>query len=157
MRFVTISLLLIGLTIVVSFTRTPVEDQILGFWQSTDNDLRVEMYAHNGKYNGRLVWFLCEGDDPPMTAHRDTENPNPALRNRPWLGMNIVEGLTYQGRGEWHDGKVYDPNSGHTFDAAVRLIGSNQLTVRGYWKLPILGKSLQFRRWTNKEQEVAKQ
>ncbi len=155
MRIATIPLLLIGLTVLASFTRPPGENQILGLWQSADNDLRVEIYAHNGQFNGRLVWFLCENDDPPMAAHRDTENPNPALRNRPWLGMNIVEQLTYQDGGEWSGGKIYDPNSGHTFNASVRLTAPDQLIVRGYWKLPVLGRSLRFRRVTDKERQPA--
>jgi uncharacterized protein (DUF2147 family) len=146
-RMMTIILLLSGLSTLTSFTGgTGEEKGIVGIWQSAANDLRVEMYAHHGQYNGRLVWFLWEGDDPPMAAQLDTENPNPALRSRSWLGMNIVEQLTYIGHDEWSGGKVYDPNSGHTFEATVRLIDSDRLVVRGYWKLPVLGRNMQFRR-----------
>ena len=132
--------------LLTGFTNLSDDNRILGVWQSADNDLRVEMYARNGQYHGRLVWFLCESDDPPMADQLDTENPDPVLRSRPWLGMNIVESLTYRGHDEWSGGKVYDPNSGHTFEAAVWLTAPNQLSVRGYWKLPLLGRNMAFRR-----------
>ena len=141
-----IALLLSGLSILTSFTSTAVENRIVGIWQSVDNDLRVEMYAHNGQYKGRLVWFLCGDDDPPMAAQLDTENPNPALRSRPWLGMDIVERLTYTGHDEWIGGNVYDPNSGHTFEATVRLTNPDRLIVRGFWKTPLFGRNMQFHR-----------
>lgn len=146
LKFFQYILIISAVVLIAGFARTAPGDRIVGVWQSTDNDLRVEMYAHNEQYNGRVVWFLCEGNDPPMKEQRDTENPNPALRNRLWLGMDTVEKLTYKGKDEWSGGKVYDPNSGHTFDATVRLTAPNQLTVRGYWKLPMLGRSLTFNR-----------
>lgn len=145
-RILLILLLSFGIGRIARSDKALVADRIVGVWQSTDNDLRVEIYAKKGQYNGRVAWFLCEGDDPPMTEQRDTENPDPALRNRLWLGMDTVEKLTYKGKDEWSGGKVYDPNSGHTFDVTVRLTAPNQLTVRGYWKLPMLGRSLTFNR-----------
>ena len=124
----------------------PVDNRIVGLWQSADNDLRVEVYRQNGQYNARIVWFLCENNDPLMADHRDTENPDPALRSRSWLGLNTLEKLTYRGNSEWSGGTVYDPNTGHTFEATVKLLSANQLIARGYWKLPVLGRNLTFNR-----------
>jgi uncharacterized protein (DUF2147 family) len=121
-------------------------DRILGTWQSIAGDLRVTITEHDGQYAGRLVWFRCLPGDKPMEAHFDTENPSPALRNRPWLGLPIVQMLRYQGTNEWGGGTVYDPNTGRTYSAVVRLTGEEQLTVRGYWKVQWLGKNLAFRR-----------
>jgi uncharacterized protein (DUF2147 family) len=129
------------------FVAPPIDNRILGLWQSAENDLRVEVYLQNGQYNARIAWFLCEGNDPPIADHYDTKNPDPALRHRPWLGLNTLEKLTYGGNNEWSGGKVYDPNSGNTFDATVRLVSANQITVRGYWKLSFLGKTLIFNRF----------
>ena len=137
---------LLNLWLFGGFVAPPIDNRIVGLWQSAENDLRVEVYRHNGQYNARIVWFLCENNDLPMADHRDTENPDPALRNRPWLGLNTLEKLTYGGNNEWSDGKVYDPNTGHTFDATVRLVSVNKLAVRGYWKLPVFGRTLTFNR-----------
>lgn len=145
-RILLILLLSLGIGRIARSGKALIADRIVGVWQSTDNDLRVEIYAKKGQYNGRVVWFLCEGNDPPMTEQRDTENLDPTLRDRLWLGMDTVEKLSYRGNDEWSGGKVYDPNTGHTFDATVRLTAPNQLTVRGYWKLPMLGRSLTFNR-----------
>ena len=146
-------LLTILFGLLTGFTNPPAnlrtDNRIVGLWETDDRDMRVEMIARNGQYAGRLVWFLCEGDDPSMSVQRDTENPDPALRNRLWQGMTVVDNLTCHGNGEWGGGSVYDPNTGHTFDATVRLTAPDQLVVRGYWKVSWLGKSLRFHRVTD--------
>ncbi|WP_171062948.1 DUF2147 domain-containing protein [Larkinella sp. C7] len=121
-------------------------DRIVGIWESADHDMRIEIREQKDHYIGKTVWFYCPPGTPPMEYYLDTENPDPTLRNRLWLGLQVVENLTYQGHDKWGDGKVYDPNSGHTFDADVRLVSSDQLSVRGYWKFVWLGRSLQFMR-----------
>ena len=44
--------------LLTGFTNPMTDGRILGIWQSADNDVRVEMYARNGQYHGRLVWRI---------------------------------------------------------------------------------------------------
>ena len=81
-----------------------------------------------------------------MFSYRDTENPNPKLTTRPLIGMNVVEKIYYKGDNVWGDGKIYDPNSGHTYDARITLPTPNTAIVRGYWKFRWIGRSIVFHR-----------
>jgi uncharacterized protein (DUF2147 family) len=124
-------------------------DKIVGFWLSAEKDLKVEIFKKNNEFHGKVVWFACLPETPNMSDFKDTENPDPKLRNRPWLGMEVVENLKFNGKDAWEDGKIYDPNSGHTYSSVVRLKNMNTLIVRGYWGIEFFGKNLEFHRVVN--------
>jgi uncharacterized protein (DUF2147 family) len=120
-------------------------DKILGKWMSAENDLKVEIYKQSGQYHAKVIWFTCDAGHQ-MSEFFDTENPNKSLRNRPWLGLQVLDNLTYNGGIEWNNGSIYDPNSGHAFSSVCRLQDPNTLTVRGYWLYEWIGKNMTFRR-----------
>ncbi len=126
--------------------QTQSPDNILGTWITEAKDLKVEVYKVNGKFFGKIIWFLCEANDPNMEDHFDTQNPNPKLRQRPWLGLVSVENLVFEKKGHWNGGKIYDPNSGNTFSSSAKMVSPNKLVVRGYWGIEVLGKNLIFYR-----------
>lgn len=121
-------------------------DKIIGTWLSADKDLKVEIFNRNGHYFGKVVWFACLQTTPNMDDFKDTENPDPKLRTRKWLGMEVVENLTYNKESSWENGTIYDPNSGRKYSSVVRLKDNNTLVVRGYWGIELFGKSLDFKR-----------
>ncbi len=123
-----------------------VADKILGTWLSENKDLKVEIFKKNDKYFGKVVWFMCDPKTPNMEDFKDTENPDSKLRNRPWLGMQVVDDLVFDGNKTWQNGTIYDPNSGRTYSAVVRLENTKKLIVRGYWGLELLGKNMVFYR-----------
>ncbi len=119
------------------------ENQIVGFWMSETKDLSVEIYKKNNRFYGKVVWFACLPETPFMEDFKDINNPNPSLRNRKWLGLEVVDNLKYA-NGEWNGGTIYDPNSGRKYSSVVRMKSENSIVVRGYWGLEIFGKSMQF-------------
>ncbi|HTK20219.1 MAG TPA: DUF2147 domain-containing protein, partial [Mucilaginibacter sp.] len=70
----------------------PESDRILGKWLSSDKKLMVEVYKEKEQFKAKIIWF---NDDPskPMDEWRDKHNPDPALRNRKILGLEILRGL----------------------------------------------------------------
>ena len=64
---------------------------------STDNSVKVEVYKVNNQFKTKVLWFnhLLSESKTPMHLSLDTNNPNPALRNRKILGMEILDGLRY--------------------------------------------------------------
>jgi len=121
-------------------------DRILGIWQTEEKNLQIEMIEEDGYYVGKMIWFLCASGESMMFSYRDTENPDPKLTTRPLIGLNVVEKIYYQGDNVWGDGKIYDPNTGHTFDARITLTTPNTAIVRGYWKFRWIGRSIVFHR-----------
>ncbi|MCA0233123.1 DUF2147 domain-containing protein [Runella sp. MFBS21] len=119
-------------------------EQIIGKWMSEDKDIAVEIFKKNNSYSAQVIWFLCDPKTPEMRSFKDIENPDPKLRNRPWLGMLVVNDLKFDGKSEWKDGNIYDPNSGRTYKSVVRLQSPDRLIVRGYWGIELFGKSLTF-------------
>lgn len=119
--------------------------QVVGVWESEEKNLQIEMFEENGEFAGRMIYFKCSSQEIMQTS-KDTENPKKHLRSRNLLGLTLVTKLDYQGDGVWDDGKIYDPNSGNTFEARIQLIDQNTAVVRGYWKYRWLGRSMIFKR-----------
>lgn len=59
----------------------------------------------------------------------DVHNDNPALRDRPILGLRILSGLRWDD-GAWR-GEVYNPEDGGTYRAVVRQRRGGALAVQG--------------------------
>jgi uncharacterized protein (DUF2147 family) len=125
--------------------QNPTQDAILGKWLNAEKDLAVEIYKLKDEYRARVIWFECF-DGPKMSDYVDKKNPKANLRNRPWLGLEVLTGLNFNGSSEWHKGQIYDPNTGNTFRSICRLEQSNVLKVRGYWMYEWIGKNLVFNR-----------
>lgn len=137
--------LLLVMLAITGFHSNPAANRLIGVWEYEEKNLRIEMFEDNGRFSGRMIWFLCSTDSI-MHSSRDTENPDPQLTNRPLMGLKLVEKLTYQGDNLWDKGKIYDPNSGYTWDARIQLTEPNTAVVRGYWKYKWFGKSMVFKR-----------
>jgi uncharacterized protein (DUF2147 family) len=73
---------------------------------------------------------------------RDSRNPDPALRDRELVGIELLRGLRpSQSQEQWTDGDIYDPTSGHRYRAVISLDGPNRLRVRGYVGIELLGRT----------------
>jgi len=118
---------------------------IEGTWLSADGDGWIEIRVTSDGPVGRIAGSPNDTDaDAPR---RDDQNPDPALRGRPLLGLTVLHGFRPDGPGKWKDGTVYDPNSGNTYGCKLRLLDPNTLEVRGYVGVPWLGRS---EKWTRK-------
>ncbi|TVQ07944.1 MAG: DUF2147 domain-containing protein [Balneolaceae bacterium] len=125
-------------------TKPPLNDSdasldVTGLWLSADKRGIIRIYEQDGKFYGRLVW-LKEPEDDQGNTILDSKNPDPEKRDRPILGLQMVFGLEYSG-GEWRNGEIYDPESGSTYSARLRLNGSDRMDLRGYIRLPMFGRT----------------
>jgi uncharacterized protein (DUF2147 family) len=129
-----------------SHATVPESDRICGKWISSDKKLIVEVYKEREQFKAKIVWF---NDDPskPMEEWRDKHNPDPALRNRRIVGLEILNGLKYDNDSHtWEGGKIYDAQHGKQWDAAGYIDKDGTLKVKGYWHFKILGRTMIFRR-----------
>ncbi|HEX6222956.1 MAG TPA: DUF2147 domain-containing protein [Chryseolinea sp.] len=146
MKSACISMCLILLVILTSsFNSSEPTYHLAGIWESEEKNLQIEMFEVNGEFAGRMIYFKCSTDEIMRTC-KDIENPDRELVDRNLLGLTLVTDLQYHGDNIWDDGKIYDPNSGRTFEARIHLTGPQSAIVRGYWKFRWLGRSMAFHR-----------
>lgn len=120
--------------------------RILGQWISEQQNLIVEVYQLGAEYKAKIIWALYKKDSKSSTY--DVKNPNPALRSRNVIGMEVLEGLSYCEQDAcWKDGNIYDATSGKTWSASARIDGQGTLVVRGYWGFELFGKTLRFKKY----------
>lgn len=138
----------IACTPFLSFAKsTPgAADPLLGQWITDQKNLIVEVYLRGSEYQAKIVWF--EDDNRTPENRLDYKNPDPALRNRRIIGMDVLTGLSYNNdEGRWENGHIYDGTSGKTWSASAHLADEETLVVRGYWGFEIFGKTLRFSRY----------
>ncbi|HEX7846654.1 MAG TPA: DUF2147 domain-containing protein [Chitinophagaceae bacterium] len=129
------------LTVCVSFISSFAQnaDAAKGVWLNEDQDAKVEIFRSGDKYFGKIVWTKDMYAADGKTLKKDSNNPDDNLKNRPIRDMVIITDLVYDD-GEWTGGKLYDPKSGKTYKAKMKIKGGN-LEIRGYVGSPMLGKT----------------
>lgn len=115
-------------------------DDILGIWWNQEKTSKIEVYKNNGKYFGKII-HLEEPNDEQGKPKVDKDNPEAKLRTRPLLGMVILQDLAYDEDNEYEDGNIYDPKSGKTYSANAELVNKNQLDLRGYVGISLIGRT----------------
>jgi uncharacterized protein (DUF2147 family) len=124
----------------------PASELICGRWMSSDKNLIVQVYLQDGKFWGKIVWYTDTGGKP-MDYGTDRHNPDPKLRNRKILGLNVLRDLTYNVHtNSWEDGIIYDSKGGKEWNASVYIDKSGVLRVKGYWHFKFIGKTMAFTR-----------
>ncbi len=124
-------------------------DKITGVWWNDEKTTKIKVEKKNGKYIGTIVYMIpekYENGEPP----KDKENPDPALRDRSVVGLQILSGFEYDANDkEWQDGKIYDPKSGKTYDCYAWLENDDLLKLKGYVAgIRWLGRSSEWYRTT---------
>ena len=117
----------------------------VGRWITTDNQAIVEIVLIDHRLVGHIVALtepLYPADDPDAGKVKfDRENPDPAQRARPVIGLRILEGLTLRESGRWEGGTVYDPEIGTTYSCKLRVTEKGTLDLRGFWGLSLFGRT----------------
>jgi uncharacterized protein (DUF2147 family) len=130
-------------------------DTILGRWRDASGRVEIEIYKDSGKYHGKIVWLkepnYRENDRRGMGGKPriDRDNPDPALRIRPLMHMDLIRGCVFSDNGRWEKGALYDPLRGRTYGCSISMDGTGKLNVRGYIGLELLGRTMILKRNNN--------
>ena len=116
------------------------EQIIEGTCLSADGDGLIEIRIMDASPIGSIAGSALDPEHK-NPQRSDDLNPDPALRERPLLGLTIMTGFTTDGDSRWKGGSVYDPNSGKTYKCKLKLIDANTLEVRGYIGVSWLGRT----------------
>ena len=116
----------------------------VGVWTNEEGKARFEIYqCGDNKLCGKIV-SLKE----PMRNGKpklDDNNPDKKLRNRPLQGLVFLQDFKYKGENKWDDGTIYDPESGKTYSCFMKMKGRDQMVVKGYIGISVIGLS---QNWT---------
>jgi uncharacterized protein (DUF2147 family) len=83
-----------------------------------------------GQLCSKIIWVDNPFDSKGKPLH-DIRNEDPSMRDRPFIGMPIFNGLTPAGPGLWV-GDIYNPEDGHVYtDIKLTYVSRNQLVIRG--------------------------
>jgi uncharacterized protein (DUF2147 family) len=92
-----------------------------GTWLTETGSSRVRVTPCGGGFCGTIVSAPGKG--------LDANNPDPALRGRSVVGIQILNAPRSDGGG--FSGQLYNPNDGKTYSGSLRLTGPNTLEVSG--------------------------
>jgi uncharacterized protein (DUF2147 family) len=100
----------------------------LGVWLNPERDAHVEIRRCGETLCGHIVW-LAHADA------RDKNNVDPAKRDRPLLGVQVLWNISQEpdDPARWgNGGRLYDPRDyGDDFPAEIRMQDANTMAIRG--------------------------
>ena len=116
------------LILLVSLLATPAAAAlpVTGHWLTNERDSIVEIAPCGPKLCGRIARLLKPVEGGPAT---DRNNPDPALRSRPLVGLMVLNGFTARGN-DWV-GTIYDPRNGKTYRSFLTRNADGTLKVQG--------------------------
>jgi uncharacterized protein (DUF2147 family) len=110
----------------------------MGRWLTDNGNLEIEIAPCGKAICGTVVKVLANrsmSGSGEMTA-ADKRDP---------MGMVILKDFAPSGEGAWK-GEIYNRENAKTYDCELSLGAPDQLVLRPYIGLPILGKTLVWRR-----------
>ena len=138
MRMVAAAALTLGLTVAGT---AHAADGAAGLWRLSNGKVTVRVAPCGAGLCGRVVALKKPRDDKGR-PRLDKENPNPALRQRPVIGLTILSNMKASGEGRW-SGMIYNPDDGHTYSSSMQLLGPASMKVNGC-VAGVLCKSMKF-------------
>lgn len=130
--------ILIGLCLCVAGPATADPSAIEGTWLSGDGDGLIAIEVTGATLSGTI---LGSATDNPEREKNDVHNPDPALRGRPLVGLELFRGFRDAGDGVWSGGFIYDPDSGNTYRCKITMLDPNTLKVRGFIGVALFGRT----------------
>jgi len=98
-------------------------EDALGVWRNPENGSNVEFYKCGESVCGKIVKVV----DGQKT---DDKNPDAAKRNRPIVGLVIMQGAKKTGDNKW-SGNLYNRENGSTYSGTVTVKSKNELDLSG--------------------------
>jgi hypothetical protein len=107
----------------------------VGDWLVKDGYAHIRIDNCAGKMWGIVAWEKSPGTD--------TENPDPAKKSRPTLGMPILMGLAPTKPNRW-EGDIYNSQNGKMYGASISMVDDNTMDLEGCLVWPLC----QTQKWT---------
>ena len=104
---------------------------IMGKWKTIDDESGkaksiVNIFEKDGAIYGEVVSVLNTNNKNPKCSQCKGDK-----KNKPVVGMNIIEGLT-KNEDIFDGGTILNPSNGKIYKCQLKLESTNRLRVRGY-------------------------
>lgn len=119
------------------------QDITKGLWFNEEKEAKIQFFEKEGKLFGKITWLKEPKDNGKDKT--DKNNPNPDLRSKPIVGLVILKNFDKDGK-NWKNGEIYDPKSGKMYSSTIKWSGENQLNIRGFIGVALVGKTTKFTR-----------
>jgi uncharacterized protein (DUF2147 family) len=119
------------------------QSSITGNWLTDGGKAIVTIARCGSNICGRISRVLVRTPDEDQ---RDINNPDASLRSRPIEGMRVLSGFRLDGD-QYRHGRIYDPESGRSYNARLRLNSNGSLRVTGCLSI---GWPCQSQTWTRR-------
>lgn len=103
------------------------QSSVFGNWVTESGNALVSIARCGNEVCGRISRVLVR---TPDENQRDVNNPDANLRNRPIEGLRILSGFRRDGN-QYRHGEIYDPESGRSYSARLRVNRNGSLRVTG--------------------------
>lgn len=103
-------------------------DPVEGEWLSKEKDGRIRITPCPGRAE-RMCGAISFVKD--RTQPLDVRNPDPALRSRALVGLQILRDFARAAPGRWTGGRIYDPKTGKTYDSKLSINADGSLKLEG--------------------------
>lgn len=125
----------------------------IGTWWAEGGAAKVRVLECDDGLCARVIWLRSPFDEHGC-ALRDRYNPDPELRDREMIGIEIVRGLTpdEDDQASFTGGTIYDPTSGRTYRCDLTISSDGQLQIRGFLGLRLIGRTVTWTRVGSEEQ-----
>jgi|EndMetStandDraft_9_1072997.scaffolds.fasta_scaffold46695_1 uncharacterized protein (DUF2147 family) len=99
------------------------DDDLIGVWRHPDNGSHIQIYSCGASACAKVASVTEAG-------RKDVHNPDPKLRDRPVVGVVIMNGGKKVGPLKWQ-GRLYNTLDGGTYSGTLELMSEKQLKLSG--------------------------
>jgi uncharacterized protein (DUF2147 family) len=109
-------------------SRAWAADDPAGYWATEKNESQIHItHCGTDKLCGSVFWMKTPSD-AKGNLKLDKENEDESKRKRPLLGIQLIN---MKPDDENWKGTVYNPTNGKTYDATLKMLGKNQVELKG--------------------------
>lgn len=120
-----------GISILAIALAAQAASPVQGDWLTQSASGKVRVAPCGDKLCGTIVWLKNPLDKATGQVQRDANNPDPSLRARPVVGLQLIKNFKAAKDGRWTGGTIYDPESGKTYASKIGLNLDGTLKVEG--------------------------
>jgi len=103
---------------------------VAGVWLTEKGDARVRITTCGAGICAKVIGLREPIDPETGKPAADNKNPNPALAQRPIIGLNLFNDMRATSPASW-TGRIYNADDGQFYASKIMLQGPARLRVEG--------------------------